>query len=125
MFPYEHRYSTGIKKVFCCKNCGAYWNRKIDAMKCCRDEQITASVDTVTDALDLFYICQKCGAGWEKKQDAWDDDEPELRLSDKPYPKDVWAAITQHIRKGRRGYEITNHSGIKAALAAIGWSTNL
>lgn len=62
---------------------------------------------------------------YEKKQDDWDDDAPELRMSDKPYPKEVWAAITPHIRKGRRGYEITNHSGIKAALAAIGWKTNL
>lgn len=61
---------------------------------------------------------------YEKKNAPWDDDEPEIRMSDKPYPKEVWAAIAPHIRKDRHGYEIINHRGIVAALAAIGWKTN-
>ena len=61
---------------------------------------------------------------YEKKQAAWDDDEPELRMSDKPYPREVWAAITPHVRKDRYGYEIINYSGVKAALAQIGWKLN-
>lgn len=61
---------------------------------------------------------------YEKKQEEWDDDEPEIRMSDKPYPKEVWDAIRPHIRKDRRGYEITNHNGMKTALAAIGWKMN-
>lgn len=61
---------------------------------------------------------------YEKKGEDWDDDEPEIRMSDKPYPKEVWDAIRPHIRKDRTGYEIINHTGLSAALSAIGWKTN-
>ncbi len=61
---------------------------------------------------------------YENKTAEWDDDEPEIRMSDKPYPKEVWDVILPHIRKDRRGYEIINHTSMKAALSAIGWKTN-
>lgn len=61
---------------------------------------------------------------YEKKQSPWDDDEPELRLSDKPYTKEVWAAITPHVRQDRRGYEVVNYSGLSTALQRIGWKLN-
>lgn len=62
---------------------------------------------------------------YEKKQADWDDDEPELRMADKPYPKEVWEAIRPHVSgNGKWGYEVTSHSGLKAALKNIGWKTN-
>ena len=61
---------------------------------------------------------------YEKKQEDWDDDEPELRMSDKPYPAFVWEAIRPHIRKDRSGYEITNYRALVQALSALGWKTN-
>lgn len=61
---------------------------------------------------------------YEKKQASWDDDEPELRMTHKPYPEAVWAAINPHIIKDRNGYEIVNYAAMKAALARIGWKLN-
>lgn len=61
---------------------------------------------------------------YEKKTDPWDDDEPELRMSNKPYPKEVWAAMAPHIRSDRYGYKIMNYRALAGALQKLGWKLN-
>lgn len=50
--------------------------------------------------------------------------ETEFFLSDKPYPKELWAAMLPHLSKGRRGFEVISYSGLSKAVAAMGWKLN-
>jgi len=64
---------------------------------------------------------------YEKRPEDWDDDEPEMRMKDRSYPKEVWLAINPHISKPftRATYFVVeNYTGMVRALEKIGWKTN-